>query len=357
MCRSALIVALWLACGSPAWAQLVTSFGASAATVNHEGFSTAQALTLAPRAEWRGPGATVLFDASFAVHEVADYSIQGGPRFYAVSEPLMGPFRLGLDFGIDGTLRSDAPWTASSDAVAEMAWLGWREGFAAGFGLVTGGLQGRGPVSAGRMRMRLWKAWERVEALASIEPVWLPDTRYAEFTVRGGLVWNDFEALGGLFHRAGSGLEGGTAVQAAVRWFVTPVSALELGAGSYLEDPIQSLPAGRYAMIGVRFFDRTPRTPPLSPVGRGVYESDGAGVPLEFQLPRAETVEIAGDWNGWVPVPMEFVGDGRWRVVLTLPRGIYHFNVRLDGSRWVVPEGVTVLDDGFGGKQGVFLVM
>ena len=91
--------------------------------------------------------------------------------------------------------------------------------------------------------------------------------------------------------------------------------------------------------------------------GRGVVTGNPAGVILEFELPAVEKAEIAGDWNGWVPQAMERVEGNRWRVSIPLERGVYHFNVRLDGDRWDVPAGVTALDDGFGGKQGILVVM
>lgn len=343
---------------SPGAAQLVTSVSATASTVHHEGFSTGEALSFAPRLDWRGPGATFGLVGAFAIHDIGGYSFQGGPRLYAVSERLGGPFRLGADAGLAGTLRTGAPWTAAADFLVEGVVIGRSYGMAAGAGIATGGLEGHGPVGAGRVRVRAWGAWNWLEALAAAEPVWLPETRYTELDLRGGVLFTRFEALGAVTYRVGSDLPSGPAAQAALRWFVNPVSALEVGIGSYLADPIQGLPAGRYGTVGIRVFAREWRPSTVAPLGgRGVVAGDPQGVVLEFELPPAERVEIAGDWNGWVPVAMERVDGNRWRVSIPLARGVYHFNVRLDGVAWAVPAGVTALDDGFGGKQGVLVVM
>jgi hypothetical protein len=42
--------------------------------------------------------------------------------------------------------------------------------------------------------------------------------------------------------------------------------------------------------------------------------------------------------------------------VLALPPGLYHFNLLVDGTEWVVPNGVTTVDDGLGGLVGVLVV-
>jgi hypothetical protein len=356
--RSAVVAVLAFSGASPGAAQFVTSISATASTVRQEGFPTGEALAFAPRLDWRSPGATFAFAGAFAIHDIGGYSFRGGPRLYAVSERLAGPLRFGVDAGLDGTLRTGAPWTAAADFIAEGVLLSRQFGVSAGAGFATGGLEGQGPVGAGRARIRAWGSWDWLEALASVEPVMLPGAQFTELSLRGGVVLRQVEALGSVAYRVGAGQPSGAAVQTAFRWFVTPLSAIELGLGSYLADPIQGLPSSRYGTLGIRVFGREWRPSAVSPVGgRGVVAADRQGVVLEFELPAAETAEIAGDWNGWVPQPMERLGNGRWRAVVPLERGVYHFNVRLDTVRWVVPAGVTALDDGFGGKQGVLVVM
>jgi hypothetical protein len=42
--------------------------------------------------------------------------------------------------------------------------------------------------------------------------------------------------------------------------------------------------------------------------------------------------------------------------VLPLGPGAYRFSLILDGEHWVVPEGVPMLPDDFGGEVGLLLV-
>jgi len=82
----------------------------------------------------------------------------------------------------------------------------------------------------------------------------------------------------------------------------------------------------------------------------------GDSLVVRFRLGGAATVAIAGDWNAWKPVPLSSLGQGRWEGVLALPPGLYHFNLLVDGTEWVVPNGVTTVDDGLGGSVGVLVV-
>ncbi len=63
-----------------------------------------------------------------------------------------------------------------------------------------------------------------------------------------------------------------------------------------------------------------------------------------------------GTWTGWQPVPLERAADGRWVIRVTLGPGTYRFNLVIDGERWIVPDGVAAVDDGFGGKTGLLVV-
>ena len=49
-------------------------------------------------------------------------------------------------------------------------------------------------------------------------------------------------------------------------------------------------------------------------------------------------------------------GAGRWTLPVALGPGVHHLNVRFDGGAWLVPEGALAVDDGFGGRVGLFVV-
>jgi chromosome partitioning protein len=66
----------------------------------------------------------------------------------------------------------------------------------------------------------------------------------------------------------------------------------------------------------------------------GVRQFDGKVV-FNTLYPRAQTVQIAGDFNGWNPQETSFerVGDsGKWHLALPLDRGIYRYRLVVDGQ-------------------------
>jgi hypothetical protein len=47
---------------------------------------------------------------------------------------------------------------------------------------------------------------------------------------------------------------------------------------------------------------------------------------------------------------------GRWTLPVDLTPGVHHLNVRFDGGAWLVPSGAVGVDDGYGGRVGLFVV-
>jgi hypothetical protein len=41
---------------------------------------------------------------------------------------------------------------------------------------------------------------------------------------------------------------------------------------------------------------------------------------------------------------------------MDLEPGVYRFNLRIDGTGWLVPSEVPSVDDGFGGHVGLLIV-
>ena len=66
---------------------------------------------------------------------------------------------------------------------------------------------------------------------------------------------------------------------------------------------------------------------------------------------------IAGDFNQWVPTPMQH--DGReWTIRLPLAKGVYNYAFRSARGDWFVPASTPGRrDDGFGGQVAVMVVM
>lgn len=66
----------------------------------------------------------------------------------------------------------------------------------------------------------------------------------------------------------------------------------------------------------------------------GVRLQEGVAV-FSAMYPRAETVQIAGDFNGWKPegTPMQKISDnGNWIVKLPLDKGSYRYRLVVDGQ-------------------------
>ena len=99
----------------------------------------------------------------------------------------------------------------------------------------------------------------------------------------------------------------------------------------------------------------------------------GRGVPLVQPAPRTEGGDvvvrvsvadapgdqlfIAGDFNKWVPVPMQREGL-EWTIRLALPKGVYNYAFRSARGDWFVPASTSGRrDDGFGGQVAVMVVM
>ncbi len=79
-------------------------------------------------------------------------------------------------------------------------------------------------------------------------------------------------------------------------------------------------------------------------------------VRLVILQPGAQTVGVAGDFNGWDPVqtPLEPTASGAWTVTLPLEPGRYEYMFVVDGTQWIAdPFAVEQHDDGFGSRNAV----
>jgi 1,4-alpha-glucan branching enzyme len=86
-----------------------------------------------------------------------------------------------------------------------------------------------------------------------------------------------------------------------------------------------------------------------------------AAQPITFRVhaPGAHTVLLVGDFNGWSE-PGELLrplGDGWWELRRALPVGSWQYAYVIDG-RWAPPrDAAATVDDGFGGRNGVLVVL
>jgi hypothetical protein len=112
----------------------------------------------------------------------------------------------------------------------------------------------------------------------------------------------------------------------------------------------------------MRFGSRATRTslPLVLPVEDLAVPGPSVAGPCRFRLhaPQAEEVTLVGDFNGWDPRsdPLRPAGDGWWEGTVVLPAGSFQYAYRVDGKLVTPPEADTVVEDGFGGANGVIQV-
>lgn len=164
----------------------------------------------------------------------------------------------------------------------------------------------------------------------------------------------------------------------AVAW-MTPRFALVASGGTYPIDPTQGFPGGRFLSLNIRLATGLNReAQSMNPEQRAEAGPDQAAprsddehavvagfaavrtspgmVTLRVNAPRAQAVEVSGDFTEWAPVPLERASGGWWAVTLPINPGKYQMNLRLDGSKWLVPPGVLSMLDEFGGTVGLLVV-
>jgi hypothetical protein len=133
--------------------------------------------------------------------------------------------------------------------------------------------------------------------------------------------------------------------------------ALQASVGTYPSNRVTGTLGGRFVSLGVVLrASRRLDTPVEAPALRGAPAVASGVMRLVIRAPAARRVELAGDWNKWSPMLTTRNADGLWYADVRLPRGEYRYAFRIDGQRWTVPEGVTSVDDGFGGRSALVTV-
>jgi hypothetical protein len=131
--------------------------------------------------------------------------------------------------------------------------------------------------------------------------------------------------------------------------------AVEASAGWYPRD-VTGFAEGAYAQVGIRVFAlRAPAAfrPPRDPVEIRRLDDGRLRLALRYRA-GVSRLEIAGDWNGWRPMPLR-PDAGRWVAELEVAAGTYAYALIADGD-WVLPDGVQGVDDGFGGRVARLIV-
>ena len=347
---------------APAAAQVDGSVGVGAGTVRYPGGASFGSAIFSPSLRYTSEVFVADVSNSIASLPGGEWAGLGLWDLSAVTAPSAGGRQLGVEATFAGTTRTGAGPTGAAHAVAELRWSAatWGAGFAAGPS--TGLISGAPPVTALHTRARLW--WRPGDAATaplvqlSVEPTHFPDGWFTDASAGATLERGRATVSLWTVARFSSTYTSSAAGSVYLQLFVTPRVSLEVGGGSSLGEPYQGLPRSGFVTFGVRLH-RSPRPPPVAAVPRWVPlvpELRGDSLVVRFRMPDARSVAIAGDWNTWQPVALRPLGDDVWEGTLALRRGLYHFNLQVDGSEWVVPNGVTTVPDGLGGMVAVLVV-
>jgi hypothetical protein len=144
---------------------------------------------------------------------------------------------------------------------------------------------------------------------------------------------------------------------------ISPTLALVAAAGRAGSDPVTSVPGARYFAVGLRLKVAAALPAPL-PIRTAFSESApfrigppvAAGREIVIQAAGAETVELAGDFTDWKPVPLRPWGEDSWRTLLPVPPGLHRLAIRVDGGAWRAPPGTRAVQSEFGGEVAEVVV-
>ncbi|HEV2752050.1 MAG TPA: glycogen-binding domain-containing protein [Gemmatimonadales bacterium] len=349
---------------APGVAQTEASLGLGVGTVRYAGGSSFGSAIVSPTL--RFSRSQLVAEATGAVASLPfAWSSQARASVWGVAARLPSRLQLAGEATVVGTtLSGGGPSTAAAHGVGEVLWTSPTWGMGVGAGPSTGMISGALPVVALHTRARAW--WRpgteddtrATELQLVLEPTHFPDGWFTDVGAGANVERGRVVASIWLAGRLAGGPESKAAGSALIQMYVTPRVSIELGGGSYLNDPYQDLPRAGFVTLGVRLHRSThpihatpvPRLAPLSPEIRGDSQV------VQFRMPRAKRVAMAGDWNAWQPLALRPLGDDVWEAALRLKRGVYHFNLVVDGSDWVVPNGVATVSDGMGGMVAVLIV-
>jgi hypothetical protein len=136
--------------------------------------------------------------------------------------------------------------------------------------------------------------------------------QHADFTAGARFIWEGTALALAVGARAGD-LSDDPWLQASLETEVTPQATFEAALGRYPRSLV-GLTDGLYASAGMRFhLGPSPRPAVGRPPGPFLVEPLGGGrvrVSLTYDEP-VDRLEIAGDWNGWMPLPLTQEGAGR----------------------------------------------
>jgi hypothetical protein len=364
MTRSpALALAAVFAAASPRGigAQSDASVGFGLGTVRYAGGTNLGIVSLGPAFRLSAPGRELSLGGTLSALQRGDWYAQGRAAFWGSTPALASRWRLAFDLGLSSATQGAGTSTGAGLLITEALWVAPKWGVGIGAGPASGWITHVAPITAFHSRLRWW--WQSPTAplavSAELSPTRFPRDWFTDVDVRVSTRRGRVEAIVSASARV-SGVYGSKAAGlAAAEWRLSPRVSIEAAGGSVLPDPYQGFPRSGFVAAGVRLRFPTRRTQiaAVEHAGPLTITRRADSLVLKLRRPGAQTVSIAGDWNGWTRVPLVQVGSDTWDVVLRVPNGIHYFTLFIDGAAWAIPEGVPSVPDGFGGRVAVLAVL
>jgi hypothetical protein len=335
----------------------------SGTRVEYDTIAPLNAPSLSALAEWQRPSLFGRVTGGMTGFQNAGWSVQGRANLAGWTSPFgaLSPVRLELAGALGGARHSSGFDSFSGRTDVRLHVRGRRVGAWVGASLaVARNSFDSASVTGFEPNVGAWAQSGSIRATVSVLRARVSGDAYpegdlaltvsrgpADLTLYGGLRWSPFN---------GTGLDERWAGASAAYW-LSGKAAVVVSGGRYASDVLEGLPQGQFFSVGIRLTPRRVRPIPLTAAAPIVYSPETARTGgIGFVVPGARRVEIAGDWNGWASVPMRQDPSGRWIVPAGIEPGVYRFNLRIDGDRWIVPDDVPSVDDGFGGRVGLLII-
>lgn len=352
------VLAMGLVVTPHASGQSTASAQAGVGTVRFAGGATTSLLSLSPDFSVTGPNRQMSVGATVAA---VPHSTGYGELHLTtwVAAAVAGRWQLASDVAVAGATLGGGRASGTGSITGEALYLARRWGVAIGGGPTSGWITEVRPVTALHARLRGW--WSDgaggTSLAARVEPqrflgAWFADVS-GEISRRQGRFSAQVAAAG----RISSTYVSRAAGLVSVDLQLTSAWTFNLVGGNVLPDPYQGFPATGVLLAGVRF--QLPPSRSTTQVVRGsgfAVTRTADGVMLEYERRGAQNVSVLGDWNSWLPAPLNSPRPDRWRMRLSLPPGVYHFMLLVDGNSWTIPPGAPSVSDGLGGRVAVLVV-
>jgi hypothetical protein len=372
-------------------AQRVTSsLDLGATSMRYADSVSANAAVLGPALTVVWPRGSFGASATFSQLRPGGWTSQGAADAL-MRMPLAGPFSGELSVVGGGSTHQDGGRTLQGIAAGRVHFAaassaGMWAGVAAG--RMSDGITARG---VRQTELGAWASPSGQTLMASVTPTVVDDTiQYTDFQGNVQLASDRIEFTATVGTRSGAHLPtlGGRATtwgSGNLVWWLAPSVGITAGAGSYPVDLTQGFPGGRFATAGLRLRWRSVEAVPAVPAvpvvpadraspavsgaptaiddaprgtlsGFSVVTTAGRPSALRVRAPSANVVEVSGDFTGWRPRALTRAADGWWTTDVALAAGVHQLNVRVDGGAWLVPPGLNVMTDEFGGSVGLVII-